>query len=403
MTTHVELSPSSASRWLNCPGSVALSRTVPPQLSSAASEEGTLAHAFAETALRVGTTCRKIAEGGGWDRVSEEMIGYAQVFVDFCNSLMPNAERMGIEQYLTLDALNPPAPMGGTADFLCWSPERLDIVDLKYGKGVFVDAQDNPQLLYYAVMGMLWCEKEGLAVPPEVRITIVQPRIEYVGDTIRSVSYTLDDLLGFASELLNGAVKALKAVGYSTKRNNEFSAYLIVGSHCRWCPALTICPAQKAEAALVASMDFDVVTPEKLPAPVTLSSAELGSILSKATWLSQWVSALEKEVTERLGRNELVDGWQLSPKQARRKWIADERIIADHLIGAGMSEFEIYDRKVRGIGEIEKALKKYGTTLPEGITTKESSGFTLTPVSSGRPDRAAIASSEFTVISSTSE
>jgi Protein of unknown function (DUF2800) len=399
--SHVELSPSSASRWLACPGSVALSRGF-PDTTSAAAEEGTKAHALAEALLN-----DPYANLVGYDA---DMVEYVREFVQFCFHLAQNdgvPKSWATEQKLTLAGLGRP-DMGGTADFICWSPSRLDIVDLKYGKGVFVDANDNPQLLYYALMGMLWCEEKGFAVPPEVRITIVQPRIEYVGDTIRSVSYTLDDMLGFAEKLLSGAYRVSRASSWGdmTDAGDKTlwsETYLNVGSHCRWCKAITICPKQKQEAAAVAQMEFDVITPAALPAPTLMGSEELGRILERARYLKQWVDALEKEATERLGRNELVPGWKLVPKRGNRKWAASYPELMEVASKIGLLPDDVTEIKFKGIGEVEKAFKKKGATLPEHLTNKESSGFTLVPSADSRPDRAEIASSEFTVLSSSTE
>jgi Protein of unknown function (DUF2800) len=406
MSDHVELSPSSASRWLACPGSIALSRSIPEPPSSAAAEEGTRAHALAEAALTCGVHARQLVGGiPPLDKATLEMADHVQHFVDFCEGLVDGDDPRvwKTEQKLTMDALNPPAPMSGTADFICWSPERLDIVDLKYGAGVYVNEQDNPQLLYYAVMGMLWAEAQNLRVPSEIRITIVQPRMEYLGDIVRSVSYSIDDVLGFSNKLLTGAITAMRAVEYQKKRNDEFRKfYLNVGSHCRWCRAITICPAQRQNAMEVAQQDFDVVTPQSLPAPVLLTNDELGSILARATWLGQWVDALRKEAEDRLGRNEQIDGWKLVPKQARRKWNATLSELMEVVAPLGLGMEDVSEEKLKGIGEIEKLLKKKGAVLPDGLTIKESSGYNLAPDTDRRPSRTDIAASEFTVISSSS-
>jgi hypothetical protein len=380
--SHVELSPSSASRWLACPGSIALSRHIPEPPSSAAAEEGTRAHALAEHWLTHGTPP---------DGAEAEMRDYVQHFVDFCRALQQSGTVHAIEQRLTMDRLNPPAPMAGTADFLCLSAERLDIVDLKYGQGVYVNEQDNPQLLYYAVMGMLWCEAHAMPVPPEVRITIVQPRMEYLGDIIRSVSYSLDELLGFLHTLLDGA-----------RATQQPDAPLVVGKHCRWCKALTICPAQRQNAIEVAQMDFDVVTPQALPAPTLLTNEELGGILARATWLGQWVDALRKEAQERLEKNGVIPGWKLVPKQPRRKWKASVPEVLDAIAPYGLTLNDVTEVKLKGIGEVEKLLNKSkkGAKLPATLTDSESSGFNLAPESDRRADRAEIAAAEFSVVSS---
>ena len=383
--SHVELSPSSAARWLACPGSVALSRGIPERPSSAAVDEGTAAHALAERALRYAIDPLRCSIGGTTPTV--EMAEYVTVYTDFCRSLLAERTPNDIEVPLSLARLNPPAPMSGTADFICHTPKRLDIVDLKYGKGVFVEAVDNPQLLYYAVMGVLWCQDQALTLPRTVRITIVQPRIEHLGETIRSVEYELDDVLGFAHTLLDGAKAAL-----------EPHAPLHVGSQCRWCPASAICPAQRDAAAGMARMEFTAITPDALPPPATLWSRDIGDILERARHLKAWVEALEQEAFGRLQRGDTVRGWKLGQTKPHRKWIDDTPSILLALQQLGLDADDILRVQPKPITEVERLLKRQKETLPEVLVYKPEPSLTLVPERDPRPAAAVNAALEFTAL-----
>lgn len=392
MSKHVELSPSSASRWMNCPGSVALSRGLPDRESDAA-REGTFAHSVAEAMLNG----EALPEG-----VTLELRQYVSVFVEYCMSRVTPKSVWASEQWLSLAGLNPPDEMGGTTDFVCWNPDILDIADYKHGTGVFVDVEDNPQLLYYAVMALLWCEREKLRIPPRVRIAIVQPRVEYA-DPVRWVEYTLDEVLAFMSKLLHAAERVVSLP--VTQLHDETivpADSLNVGKWCRWCKVLASCPAQRVMAGEIARMEFSVVTPDVLPSASLLTNDELGSILARARYLAQWVKSIEEEVTSRLGKSQEIPGWKLVPTKGRRKWISDQQAILQALGAVGVPPDAVLENKLLGITDVERLLKTKKVPMPAGITTNESAGFTLTPETDSRPSRNEIAANEFTVVSSTS-
>ena len=149
MPSHSELSASSASRWMNCPASVRLSRGTPSEGSAYASE-GTAAHELAARCLD--ESCEAVEFLGqtfNGITVTEGMADGAQIYVDHCRRLIDFCDVHHIEHKVSLEALDPPVPMYGTADFIAYFAKRreLHVVDLKFGKGVWVSAKDNPQTL----------------------------------------------------------------------------------------------------------------------------------------------------------------------------------------------------------------------------------------------------------------
>ena len=126
--------------------------------------------------------------------VTREMARYVAIYVGHCRRLIDTADIYKVEVQFDLDALRPPGPMYGTADFIGYFRRRqeLHVVDLKYGKGVFVNARDNPQLRYYALGAAL-----RLAEPVATIVsTVVQPRTK--GDPIRSAIIDADELAEWA-------------------------------------------------------------------------------------------------------------------------------------------------------------------------------------------------------------
>lgn len=179
---HAKLSASSAFRWINCPGSVVLADQLPAPGSSAYADEGTLAHALAELKLR-----KFLGDAGNYDKelaqiqASEYYCGemdeatdfYAETVQEHLAAAGEDAELM-IEQQFSLDNW---VPEGfGTSDAVIIGGSTIEVIDLKYGKGVKVEAKNNPQLRLYglgasALFGDLYDFET-------VRMTIIQPRLD---------------------------------------------------------------------------------------------------------------------------------------------------------------------------------------------------------------------------------
>jgi hypothetical protein len=375
-TEHSEHGASSSSRWMNCPGSIALSAGMPDSTSVYA-QEGTAAHAVGERALSkslpADTWLDTVIEGV---EVTEEMCDAVQDFVDHVNDLrlrmatkaveMPT---MLLEHRFNLERLNPPAPMFGTSDVTLWQPDtkHLEVVDYKHGRGVAVDATENSQLLYYALGAVV----ELGVKPSKIGVTIVQPRAHHPDGPIRRFEFDFDRLIAFKRELFEMAARTL-----------DPDAELKAGEHCKFCKALAVCPAQRDMAVSVAQTEFSVVQPTP-PAPATLTLDELTTVLQHASTLKDWLDSVRDHVIEQLSVGIEVPGWKLVPKRATRKWTSEDE--AKQILVNLLGEEDAYTRKLLSPAQAEKALKTYGTTLPERLVSKESSGHNLAPASDPRP------------------
>jgi hypothetical protein len=384
--THATLGASSASRWMNCPGSVALSETMPLPGTSIHAEMGTAAHALAEKVLeRMGQRMARIEPhiflglnvGGKTStfEVTEEMADAVQVFTDFCTDLALRSSEYHVEKRFNLNALKPPVPMFGTADFVAYFDSGdLHVVDFKYGQGVVVDVEENVQLRYYALGAALTQEKMASIGIQRVHVTIIQPRAAHPDGPIRTETFSFPELLGFAGDLLEAARATLAP-----------DAPLHAGSWCRWCPASGNCTEQMKSAQLVAQTEFVNLPANTLPAPGSLEPEQFSDILGKLHILENWASAMRAFAQAKLERGEAVPGWKLVQKRATRKW-GDEENVIEWLKAKGFTSEEILISKAKSPAQVEKLLGKDKKSLPPEFIIAESSGLNMVPATDPRTE-----------------
>lgn len=382
---HATLGASTAARWMACPGSVRLSAGL-PNTSSPFALEGTAAHALAEMALRTGlspaTWVGAALEGV---KITDEMADAVAVYTDYCERLKRDSTTYWIEARFSLGVFNPPAPMFGTADFVAYDAATctLHVCDLKYGRGVVVEAAGNKQLSYYA-LGAAVMLGAGRDIDV-VCATIVQPRAAHPDGVIRSDLIRYMDLLNFAAELFVAARATLQA-----------DAPLVPGAHCRFCPASGICPAQMQEAQEIARCDFDALPANVPPPPETLPDAVFADMLAKLPLLEDWALAMRAHALSRLNRGEAVPGWKLVAKRPTRKW-ADTQHVRGFMAASGFARCEYLTETVKSPAQIEQL---YGRNkLPsELVVLKESSGTVMVPEHDARPAVPLPAADDFTAL-----
>jgi hypothetical protein len=210
---------------MNCPGSIRATRATPPRESKYA-DEGSEAHELARSCLISG------------DDPRDE---HVKLYVDVCRRLMRGANYF-VEVQVSLEKLNPPVPMWGTADFVAYDPERreLTVVDFKYGRGVWVPARGNQQLRYYTLGAASLVDGPVSSV-----VTIVvQPRFAN-GDPIRAAAFDAIELAEWSIHLMARARAAL-----------EPNAPTIAGPHCKFCPAQPTCLAFQKSRQVAAFHEF---------------------------------------------------------------------------------------------------------------------------------------------------
>ena len=370
---HAILSASGAYRWLACPPSARLEEQF-EETTSTYAEEGTLAHALAETKLRLylrqitARECAKrLQELEKNEYYSASMLDYIETYAAIVMEKVNEAKARSADAVVLLEQkldFSDWVPGGfGTGDVVIISDGILEIVDLKYGKGVPVSAEDNAQMKLYA-LGAL-ATFDTLYDIKTVRMTIVQPRL----DSVSSDKITAEMLYWWAdTELAHRARLAWDGQG-------EFQA----GEHCRFCRARYTCRA-RAEANLeLAKMEFKK--------PELLTDEEIGEVLKQADELKAWVSdVFDYALVQARDHGKKFKGWKLVEGRSVRKY-ADEEAVAKTLLGAGYKEEQIYEKKLWGITAMEKLLgkTKFGELL-KGLVVKPAGKPTLVPETDKRPE-----------------
>lgn len=398
-TAHSRFGGSIASRYLACPGSVALCATVPAKPSGVQADLGTAAHALAEECLKTSTDAAD-HRGEFFPRkedqpdrkkafiVEDDMIAAVQIYLDTVRAeeaSSPSAE-LYVEKGFVIDVPTAePGEVFGTNDAMVYHPStgRLRVFDYKHGKGVSVTADDNAQLKFYA-LGAVFANPDWRL--SEVVLTIVQPRALDADDVGKVKDWTFDviDLLEFQGELEKGIGDA-----------KQPGAKLCTGPHCRWCDAASACPAKQAEILDQAGLDFQdvtLVTVDDLPDPKTFDTAQLGKILKAGELLNSWLNQVQEYVEALVLGGTPVPGWKAVEKIGRARWIDDPVEAATYAeLLFSLDADQTMPRKLVTITEMDKLLKAAGATKEQiedfklKFTLKESSGLTIAPESDRRP------------------
>lgn len=335
---HSTLGASHSERWLNCPGSVALSKDAPPQAEGAAAKAGTLAHEKLERVLKRNVKNPKKAIDWGEDEFDpeiEQVIKY----------VLKNSEGKDvlIETKVELGFIDP--ELFGTLDIAI--VERfgvLEIIDFKNGFNP-VGAEGNTQLIYYG-LGIAYKYDFDFS---EIKLTIAQPKVGKPD----SWSMKGDELESYI-EIFKRGVARTKDPKAKLFANDKW---------CRYCPASLTCPERNKTAMEVAKLDFDDLENSEieLPHPKDLSPERIGQILSVARRLESWVKDVETYAIDLIQRGGKVKGYFLEPKRPQRVWSIGEKGIAQKFA----KYCEPFETKVLTPAQMEKAKLKKGVKREE--------------------------------------
>ena len=339
---------SSADRAINCPGSIALVRQMPPKPASKYAEEGTKLHSAIEIKI----------DGGDISHFDLTEDQHAKL--DYCiralDEIDPKQEMIyNLETKVEFTGVKALEGVFGTADLLGRIGKRAVVLDWKFGDGVAVDAEENMQGLFLgaaALRSAPWVF-EGAT---EVEIIIVQPPV-----TRRWVT-TIERLKQFELQLIE-----------TVKLGAQPDAPLTAGDHCRWCAAKPVCP--KMTGAVDRALKVSL---ENLPAE------QIGAYLKNAELLEKWIEDLRALAQQMLEKNTPVPGYKLVNKRATRQWV-DPGKASVALLDLGLSQTEILKQELISPAQAEKVLKKSKLKLPDDLVAAVSTGTTIASESDPRP------------------
>ena len=372
MADHARLSASGSHIWLNCTPAVKLSEGIPDK-GSIYTAEGTLAHRVAE--IELGKIFGVITErqARDWTKLvaasefyTPELIEYVQRYVDWVQETY-NAIRSEDKELLTEQRLDFSTwvPQGfGTGDVVIIADGVLTVIDLKYGKGVPVDAFQNPQLMLY---GLGAYDSFSLSNDIDtIRMIINQPRL----DSISENEISVEDLLKWGDEVVKPrAEMAMKGEGEACP-----------GDWCRFCKVKATCRARAEEALEMARYEFEE--------PKLLDEAEIGDVLSKVDRIASWISDVKEYAQAEALQGRKWPGWKLVEGRSNRKY-SDPKEVEKRLLAAGFEKVLLFkDPELLGITAMEKVVggKKKLEKLCEGLIVKPPGAPTLVPATDKRPE-----------------
>ena len=297
---HATLSPSTAERWWNCPGSLRLSRGK-RSVSGPAAIEGTKAHEYAADILLEKADLEDIE-----DKNMQDAVGRYIQFIEDLEEGYPEIPEYLVEDQIDLRHLG--GDCWGTLDYASWViGNDLYVCDYKNGL-VTVEVKDNKQLKIYA-LGLL--EEIGYDFR-HIYIVIIQPRAAHVTGPIRSQRLTPEHMKNFK--------KLLKKAIEETKDEN---ATLSAGAWCQYCPAIGHCPEIIGTAQELAKIEFADSTSgnnTELPSIESITDDQLSRIIEHSRAFRAWLDHCQQEAVERLQKGSDLSGLKLIRSPGRARW-----------------------------------------------------------------------------------
>jgi len=346
---HATLSASGAERWLNCPGSIAITRDMPDTTSPHA-EEGTLAHAIAELRLRKhflepmgkATFTRRMNKLKAKPGFATEMLGHTEDYLDYIVEVANSFKSEPLVLAEEKVDFSGTVPGGfGTADCILIQDSTLYVIDFKYGKGVSVSAEENPQLKLYA-LGALY-KYSWLYNIKNVHLVVFQPRNGGVNEWETS-----------EEALINWATFTVKPIAERAAAGVEEHSS---GEWCRFCKAKATCRTR-------AENDVSVIEYFGGRLPPLLTDDEVGQMLHRVAKLKNYIKAVEEYAESQMLAGKDIPGWKLVEGRKTRAFTDMEEAFKT-LSENGVEESLLWKRTPLTLAQIEKDIgkKRFGEII----------------------------------------
>ena len=361
MPKHALLSASSSDRWIHCPPSARLSETYEDKGSDYAAE-GTDAHSLCEYKLKkaLGMEADDPTEHLSWfnQEMDDHATGYAAYVLEQVEGAKKTCSDPVVLIEQRVDFSRWVEEGFGTADYIVIADGTLQIIDFKYGLGVLVSAEENPQMMCYA-LGALELFDDIYDIDA-VRMTIYQPR----RDNLSTYDLSKEELYRWADEVLKPAAD----LAFAGDGN------FLCGEWCGFCKAKNACRARAAANLELARYDFKL--------PPLLTDEDVEDILGKVDALVAWASDIKDYALQQAISGKVWSGWKLVEGRSNRRYINDAAVAA----AVTKAGFDPYEQKLLGVTAMQKLLGKARfEEVLAGLIEKPQGKPTLVPESDKRP------------------
>ena len=368
---HATLGASGANRWMNCPGSVRLSKGI-PSTSSPAAVEGTQAHYVCEQALLCGKDAEfyvgecLVEPVVGDFIVPEDMAPHVQKYLDFVRGFENKNTTLFIENRVSLEKVW--KGMFGTTDAIIVEQfGALHVIDFKYGINP-VEVEENEQLMFYG-LGSLLANVDSCV--ESVHLHVVQPRAIHPNGPIRSWETTPERLMDFGKEL--------RRAGKETEKPD---ASLKSGTWCQYCPAAGTCPEYHDASVANAMIEFEG-NEMKTPSADQLTPEQINRIITNKKMIEGFLKAVEARALTDMMEKKKIEGLKIVRGRSTRYWIKDEDKIENDLCERGVDFSDIHELKMKTITKMEK---EFGKEITLGLTEKSEGKLTVAPIGDRRKE-----------------
>ncbi len=380
---HSRFSPSGSGRWMKCPASVPFVESLNlPHRDSEYALEGTACHELVAECLIDGHMDahmfldREFIKGFP---VNHEMANAANVYLDYVRSHIDLTSVMEVEKRIEMNDLHPRT--GGTSDVAIYSPKELHVFDLKYGRGVPVEVEENYQLMLYCAGRLRELAQLGVIIPEQLErivLHIVQPRCPHPDGPCRSWTVSLERLRQHWRE-------AKAAIKNSISDNPTFNPG---ESQCKWCDGAPVCKALASKNIENAKLEFEAFKEKRLDviAANLMSKEDVANVMRHSDTLLNWVNSVVAYAQNELERGRPFPGYKLVRGRSIRGWATgSEEKIKAFVKSLGFDEKDAYSTpKIKSPNQIEQLVGKKNADGIADCIVKPLGKITIAPESDKR-------------------
>lgn len=382
-SAHSRFSPSGSSRWLFCTASVPFCESLNlPHRESEYANEGTACHELAAHCLQNGILDASEFEGVVFYKgipTDREMINATNDYVSYILGYMHEGATLEVEKRITMEPLHP--GMGGTSDAVIWSKTEFHTFDLKYGRGVPVEVEENTQLGLYQsgrLQELVKAGKIDLSTITTMAFHIIQPRAPHPDGPCRR----WDSPLEWLRNLWSDAKAAIK------EANSPSPKFHPGAKQCKWCEGAPACKALAAHNMTIAMSDFEnLASPQiGLIQANRLTPSQISDILKHSDTIENWIKAVITYAQFQLEHKQEIPNYKLVRGRANRGWAnGSETQVVKFVEDKGFKKEDCYSEpKFKSPSQIESLVGKKTVAEIASLIVKPQGRITIAHISDKR-------------------